>query len=67
MNIYYPDCGENMESLVDYIEYIAAMAIVLIWVVVRKIAHAIRWVGHGGEVQELPEPPKTPRRRIPLS
>ena len=24
-------------------------------------------VGHGGEVQELPEPPKTPRRRIPLS
>ena len=56
-----------MESLVDHIEYIAAVAIVLIWVVVRKIAHAIRWVGHGGEVQELPEPPKTPRRRIPLS
>ena len=56
-----------MESLVDHIEYIAVAAIVLIWVVVRKIAHAIRWVGHGGGVQELPEPPKIPRRRIPLT
>ena len=56
-----------MESLVDHIEYIAAVGILLIWFAVRKIARAIRWFTHGGEVQQLPEPPKTPRRRIPLN